>query len=323
MKKKKGLFELYNPDEEPKPRTPQVLAKAREIREDFISKFGLIPTSILVNNRQDRAIDLAVGGGRDYRTIGVKGLSKKEDIDITTLNPEEIRAYDVLHRGAQKGALSRFPQNIARILIKFYCPEKGLIFDPFAGHASRMQVVYETNRSYVGVDISHEFMQYNYQLRDFLLNQKRLIPNDSTITLIEGSSDKVDLPDNCADFTITSPPYGSTEWYGDEPDQLGIKYKNNYEGFIQGLKNHVVENYRILKPDSFCIWNVNDFVTERKFRPYHIDVCRIFQEVGFELFTIYIMDLGTPIGQAFVQSIVKSKRFPKRHEYLLIFKKPK
>ena len=48
------------------------LAKSRQIRQEFISEFGEVPTSILVNNRNDQAIDLSKNQGRDYNAISRK-----------------------------------------------------------------------------------------------------------------------------------------------------------------------------------------------------------------------------------------------------------
>ena len=88
------------------------------------------------------------------------------------------------------------------------------------------------------------------------------------------------------------------------------------------LSVHIKENFRILKPGSFCAWFVNDFRVGGVFYPYHVSVENAFIEAGFIPFNIYIVDLGIPIGQAFVQSIVSTKIFPKCHEYCLIFQKP-
>jgi len=184
-----------------------------------------------------------------------------------------------------------------------------------------MQLVYECNRNYIGVDISKEFMKNNREIRDFLLSENNLIKSDATITLIEGSSSKVNLPSNHADFTITSPPYWDIEYYGDEPEQLGKK--QTYDSFLDSLSLHIQENYRILKPGSFCAWFVNDFRKNNIFYPYHSDLIYFFQEVGFEIISIYIVDLGNTFGEIFVQQIEKSKIFPKRHEYCLLFQKPK
>lgn len=288
------------------------LAKSRQIRNEFISEFGEVPTSILVNDRTDRAIDLVKGQGRDYKTISRK-IAKSDQ------TAGEIRAWETSHRGARQGALSAFPQNVGRTLVKFYCPKDGIVYDPFAGHNSRMQLTYETGRSYIRVDVSKEFMFYNKQIQT-LIENKGLLKSGNTITLIEGCSSKVNLPDNYADFTVTSPPYWDIEYYGDEPEQLGNA--KTYQQFLELLSVHIKENFRILKPDTYCCWSINDFVKGGIYHTYHADLIPIFLNAGFILHTIYIIDLGLPVQAAFVQTIRKTMRFPKRHEYILTFRKP-
>ncbi len=289
------------------------LAKSRQLRHEFVQKFGLVPTTILKHNRTDRAIDLLVDR-RSYEEISHEKL-KKEGIT----DRDMIRAFETGGRGVRAGSLSRFPQNIGRLLVKFYCPENGIVYDPFAGHNSRMQLTYETGRNYVGVDVSEEFMKANREIEKVLLKKPSLFERKNTITLIEGSSAKVDLPDDYADFTITSPPYWDLEYYGDESEQLGNT--KTYDDFLDLLFEHVKENYRILRPGAFCCWCVNDFRKNKIFYPYHVDLIGLFEDAGFELFTIYITDLGVPVQSAFVQNIVKLRYFPKQHEYCLLFRK--
>jgi len=162
-------------------------------------------------------------------------------------------------------------------------------------------------------------MEGNRKIKEILLAENTLIDNPATITLIEGSSAKVDLPDNYADFTITSPPYWDIEYYGDEPEQLGNA--KTYDNFLDALSAHIRENFRILKSGAFCAWFVNDFRKNNIFYPYHSDLIYFFQEAGFEMFNIYIVDLGNTFGKIFAQQIEKSKIFPKRHEYCLLFQK--
>ena len=306
-------FDLSSVDEESTGKNIDSLRKSRKIRSDFIVKYGSVPTSILNHVKSDKSLDLIAKENSYFKT------SRVHKIGIGSKKEREI--FDVSGQDCRDGALSRLPQNIGRLIVDFYCPENGIVYDPFAGHNSRMQLVYESKRNYIGVDISKEFMEANRKIRDKLSeeNENVLLKNKSTIELIEGSSDSVDLQDNHADFTITSPPYWDLEYYGDEPEQLG---KNKtYEGFLKCLKNHAKENYRILKEGSFCAWFVNDFRKNNVFYPYHSDLIPLFADCGFELFSIYIVDLGYPISASFVQGIIKTKQFPKRHEYCLLFRK--
>ena len=199
-------------NEDIKGKNPESLRKSRQIRRKFVEQFGYVPESILSYDPSDKAIDMLVESeGRDYKKTHY-------DVRHKDVKHKEKRLFKDFHlsgcgcRG-KSGALSRFPQNVGKILVSLYCPENGTVYDPFAGHNSRMQLVYESNRNYIGVDISHQFMEANREIKRFLMkkNKNSLLGNKCSIRLIEGSSANTPLDSECADFTITSPPYWDLE----------------------------------------------------------------------------------------------------------------
>lgn len=295
------------------------LKKSEKIRSDFILKYGLVPDSILKHNRKT-SCQVSTLLKRRYQDTMNKELKKYPKKNSWDLNNRLASASNKSVRAGKNAALSTFPQSIGHLIVDFYCPKDGIVYDPFAGHNSRMELTFKSNRHYVGVDVSKEFMKANRQIQNKLIKQQGFFKSNKTINLIEGSSSKVDLPDDYGDFTITSPPYYDIEYYGNEPKQLG-KAKT-YKKFLGLISKHIEENFRILKSGSFCAWFVQDFVRNKIFYPYHSDLIPLFIKAGFEIFQIYIIDLGNPIASAFVQGIIKLKRFPKRHEYCLLFKKP-
>lgn len=308
------------------PKDVESLIKSKKTRKEFISKFGYVPTSILRREiKKDNAvIDLSYENNRSYKFIA-KEQKKKITYKINTkalMNSFGYSGAGVSGGQNKKSVLSIFPQNIGRICLNFYCPENGTVYDPFSGHNSRMQLVYETNRNYIGVDISKTFYKDNVKIKDILMktNKETLFKKTSDITLYNKSSCNVhEVKSNFADFTITSPPYWDIEFYGDEDKQLGKS--KTYKIFLSNIYNHIEENYRILKEGTFSCWFVNDFIKKGKYYSYHSDLIPLFQKAGFELHTIYIVDLGRSMQEMFLNSVLSSKRFPKIHEYCLVFKK--
>jgi hypothetical protein len=289
--------------------------ESRKNRQDFIFKFGFVPESIVLHNKLDRAPDLVVSeGARDYSSVTAYKPTKDQQTTIFhTLNKANL---SMSSRSVRAGALSRFSQNIGRFFVKFYCPDNGIVYDPFAGHCSRMNLVHEAERHYIGVDLSHVFMEANRAIKEMILDNDRgkLIGNDCSITLYEQSSSSVpQVVSNSADYTITSPPYWNIEKYGDEPEQLGNA--KSFDSFMVFLTEHVRENYRILKPGAYCTWFINDFAKDGIFYCFHAALIEAFKSVGFTLHDITIVDFGTSMGKAFLHTILKTKRFAKRHEY--------
>jgi hypothetical protein len=296
-------------------KTVDDLVESRRQRDDIKRLFGgVLPDSILKHDKSDVADDTSV----ESRSYGEQG----HDEGFAAGSQLE-RAFETSKRGARFGALSRFPQNVGRILLNVYTDEGDTVFDPFAGHNSRMELCWRARRNYIGCDISRTFMEANRETRERLLTEARddMFSDQFTasITLHECDSRQPPVAHNVADFTITSPPYWSIEDYGDELGQLG---KNTYPEFIRQLAVVALENQKRLKSGAFCVWCVNDFRFDGKFYSYHMDTARCLRDAGLKQHDIAIIDLGVPIRAAFASHLRTTKILPKRHEYALVFKKP-
>jgi DNA modification methylase len=118
-------------------------------------------------------------------------------------------------------------------------------------------------------------------------------------------------------------PVGSVhnciEDYGDEPEQLG----NNctYDVFLDRMTTVLSEGHRVLKPGKFMIINVNDFMYEKEFYPYHADIINIYRRVGIPIHDIIIVKWKNSISQCFATKLEKWRRVAKLHEYLIVGRK--
>ena len=305
-------------------KTLEDVAKSREAREQVRQQLGCIPESILLHDKSDKAMDLMVDEqGRDYETTFHQPASTATEFGKVSHAERQKSLFLLSGAGARWGALSRFPQNVGRVLLKLYTKEGDTVVDPFAGHNSRMELCYKSRRNYIGCDISKVFMAANFKLREMLLTETAddllVEKNPATIELHNADSRTMPVKNNVGDFTITSPPYWCLEDYGDEIGQLG---KNEYPEFLRQLGRVVCENFRCLKSGAFSVWCINDFRYEGKFYPYHLHMAQLLRDAGFKWHDIAITDLGGSFGQAFASQIVQNKILPKRHEYALVFVKP-
>ena len=288
------------------------LRKSREFRENLLLKMGVIPESILRHDKTVKAIDL-IADVRSYKSASnVKDGTKHSAI------------FDVSGQGCSQGALSRFSQNIAKIMLLIFTDEGDNIVDPFAGHNSRMEVCWRNNRNYLGQDLCHEFMEANRKISAMLAEEASgdmfsSAHSTAWIKLYEGDSRKLPFEDASGDFTITSPPYWDIEYYGPESEQLGTN--RTYAQFIEGLQQVANENFRCLKRGAFCIWFVNDFRKDGVFYSYHEDTANCLRKAGFIQHDMLIIDLGASIRASFATQIMQNRILPKRHEYGLIFRK--
>jgi DNA modification methylase len=293
-------------------KTAEDLAKSREARAAIIANLGEVPQSILVRDfGKGKALDFDASERSYTATYWENG------------NPTGQSVFHLSSAGCGSGALSRFPQNIGRLLVRFYTEEGATVVDPFAGHNSRAELCWRSRRNYIGIDLSRAFTANNAKVKAALADEKAcdMFPETvgASINFIRADSTQIPLRDEVGDFTITSPPYWDIEYYGDEAGQLGSR---SYEDFLALLGKVACENFRVLKPGSYCVWCVNDFRRGGVFYPYHEHTTRLMREAGFRHHDTAIIDLGPSIAAAFATQVVERKVFAKRHEYILVFQKP-
>lgn len=282
--------------------------------DKLIAMFGgkmNIPASIMAAKKTRASERDDWGAKRGYENTGPLAISgyKKE-------KPNLYHRFRVSSIGAASGALSNFPQNIGRSIVLFYSDPGQTIFDPFAGHNSRMDLCITAGRHYIGCDLSTDFMELNFRRSEWLRKKYKL----ANIELHHCDSRKVPIYSEVGDFTITSPPYWDIEFYGNEPGQLG-KCKT-YKEFLVNLYNVVKENFRLLKPGAYAVWFVNDFRKKNKLYLYHVDMMKLGRKAGFEIYDILIVDFRRGIRDCFPNQIIESRILPKRHEYGIVFRKP-
>lgn len=160
-------------------------------------------------------------------------------------------------------------------------------------------------------------MDFNFKRAEIL--RKKF--TKAQIELHHCDSRKMPVKDCVGDMTITSPPYGSIENYGDEEGQLGKL--GDYHAFMDGIRQVLKENFRTLKAGAYAVWFVNDFRIKGTMHFYHIDLIRAAKKVGFIAHDIGVVDLGNGIRDCFLNQTMEQKYLPKRHEFICVFKKLK
>jgi SAM-dependent methyltransferase len=309
-----GFFD--DPDGPTRGKSISALVHSKASRNDLLRLFGgteLIPSSVMrakrprISEKTDaptasRSYDKTMPGAEEFHNQRLPDIVRK--------------AHYISGRGTCAGALSTFPQEIGRSMVLLYSEPGQTVYDPFAGHNSRMDLCIRAGRDYTACDLSTEFMEFNHKRAEEL---RRLFPK-RRIKLHHCDSRKSPVPNESADITITSPPYYDIEYYGDEPEQLG-KAKT-YRKFIKGIQQVLQENFRILRSGSFAIWFINDFRRKGKFHAYHVDLIIAGEAVGFEQHDLLVVDFGNSIRDCFTNQIITSKILPKRHEFGVVFRKP-
>ena len=245
-----------------------------------------------------------------------------------------------------------FAENDIEKLILFFTKREGSVLDPFSGSGSTLIACLNTGREGLGVElvdkwiaISNQRLERAKQIggspltipTEFARDRAELL-RQPTLQILQGDSRVVlkGVGPESFDFVVTSPPYwailtkardhkskrerlskGLPTKYSEDKRDLGNV--PSYRDFLHELTKVFGECYRVLKQGKYMVIVVSDFRHGSKFVPFHSDLSKAVQKVGFSLegITILVQDSKNlyPYGMpyAFVSNI--------HHQYILIFRK--
>lgn len=234
----------------------------------------------------------------------------------------QAKCINLGNDGGNEGSnyTSIFDPVLTEILYRWFCPDGGMILDPFAGGVARGFVAGKLGYSYLGIDLSEGQLAHN---REAI--QKHLPGAD--VAYIHGPA-QVELErckwslGNSFDFAIACPPYLDLEVYSDLPDDLStmthMRFEEVYRSIIQDL-------VALLKPGAFAA-----FVTGpvRRQDGFYTDLAAMtsdaFARSGSGLYNSMV--LLTPIGSTSLRAEVTytkgDRKIARCHQDVQIFRKP-
>lgn len=297
-------------------------------RKDLEQYFGFIPMSILPFDPNDKSKPLdafiedrmAKGTYADH--------SSKADTVV-----KEMEKYKNQFQG-----LSQYKNKVADFIIKMWGEQGGVFLEPFAGRMPLMLVANHNGMHAVGYEIWKECYLDNTDKMNVRINGINTIdPDNFSVAINDGKAFEsiyhglafclyrqdsrymTNLEDNSIDLVATSPPFWKTEQYGNEAEQLGMDC--TYEEFLDNLRGVVKELYRVLKPGSYCVWDINNFRHGGKYYNYYADCYNLFTDIGFEYQDEALYKTGN-MSAIFATQNTRQHRVAKIHIYLQVYKKP-
>jgi len=230
-----------------------------------------------------------------------------------------------------------FPTQLTSRLIEIFTKDLGeIILDPFMGTGSTLVSAKKLGKKGIGFEISKEYIQIaKERLRSTqtsLDEQQQKIFQEEIYSVDAHNIDKY-LDKNSVDLAITSPPYWDIlkqkrtadykeiRNYGESKKDLGnIK---EYEDFLTELQNISKKVFNVLKPGKRFVFVVMDIRKKSKFYPFHMDLTKKMEEVGFELDDIIIWDRQHEYNNMKTLGYPWVFRVNKVHEFIMIYLKPK
>ena len=167
------------------------------------------------------------------------------------------------------------------------------------GHDSS---VYYGSRLYDGIVSSRD------------VGEQQELPPTLANTLITGDSRNLDVPDNCVQLVVTSPPYNASKAY-DEDLSLSEYLELLYDVFA--------ECYRVLAPGGRMVVNVAN-LGRKPYIPLSSHINIMMNQLGFLMRGEIIWDKSASAGSSCAWGSFQSASNPclrDVHEYLLVFSK--
>ena len=265
-----------------------------------------------------------------------------EDKRLNDLNGKEWLQYSFsIWRDIQKTKEEKklkhpamFPLQLTERLIKIFTKSNMTVLDPFLGTGSTVISAAINNRKGIGFELSQEF----YNIAQNRLNTLQLSIFDEEKEFIRPIIYNKDcrimkdfVESNSVDLCITSPPYWDILNMKRTSDKKKtVNYSNSdvdlgniddYNLFLKELKKVFGQVYDVVKPGGYCIVVVMDIRKKSTFYPFHSDVAKMMEELGFRFDDIIIWDRQHEYNNMRPLGYPYKYRINKVHEYILIFSK--
>jgi DNA modification methylase len=211
----------------------------------------------------------------------------------------------------EESMTSIFDPVVCELAMKWFCPKKGQVVDPFAGGSVRGIVAGALDRNYWGCDLRQEQIDANrVQAENIETSIKPIwVCGDSMETLAQAPK---------ADMVFSCPPYGDLEVYSDDPNDLS---NMEWHTFIAAYKRIILRSVQKMKDDTFACFVVGDFRDKKGFyRNFVSETIGAFEEAGAKLYNEAI--LATSIGSASMRvtkQFESGRKMAKTHQNVLVF----
>lgn len=240
-----------------------------------------------------------------------------------------------------------FPPSLAKHFINIYSKPGDLVFDPFCGVGTTLNVANLMQRHSVGIELNENFFRLAGRIdpKDGKQNpafEMRAVCDDTMNAAKYLSAESVDM-------ILTSPPYASLlnnirQNFADK-DYKGNPYKNqsrrlprpysadesdlgniSYADYLDKMRRLFAAHYALAKPGCYNLWVVRDYRDLKSGNvPYvnlHGDLINIAADAGWIMWDLVVWD------QSAQRTLVrlggkKSRRyyFNIGHSFVLVFRK--
>lgn len=227
---------------------------------------------------------------------------------------------DVLSSGT-----SIFDPVLCELMYRWYCPEGGLVLDPFAGGSVRGMVAAFLGRRYVGCDLRGEQVEANRAQWGAV--ESRVVLGRSGAACVDPvwvETDSRNIDQACsgvlADMVFSCPPYADLEVYSNDPADLS---NMSYDEFVAVYREIVAKSCALLRPNGFAVFVVGEVRgPSGVYYNFVGDTVRAFLDAGLRLhgeaaLVTCVGSLAVRVGRQFANG----RKLGKTHQNVLVFVK--
>lgn len=207
---------------------------------------------------------------------------------------------------------SIFDPVVCELAYRWFCTEKGKIYDCFAGGSVRGIVASKLGYDYHGIDLRQEQIDANIE------NAKQIGVNPHWYCDDSLNADKY-IEDNSCDMIFSCPPYADLEVYSDDPRDIS---NMDYDDFCKVYADIIAIACRKLKQDRFAVFVVGDVRNKKGFYRNFVDYTKkCFNDNGLLTYNeiIKIDPNGTAGMRA--RNAFRNRKCVKVHQNILVFYK--
>lgn len=213
------------------------------------------------------------------------------------------------------GILSVFDPVLTEIIYRWFTPDEGTIYDPFAGGSVRGIVAAWLGYHYLGVDLRVEQVEENY-------NQAQQILDDHPQPKwIVGNSINTDqLIQQQVDLVFSCPPYFDLEIYSeDEQDLSNLSWDDFKSQYVEIIEKSCEK----LREDRFACFVVGDVRDSQGVYRNFIDLTKkAFIDAGLHFYNeIILVNVAGSLPVRAGRQFNATRKVGKMHQNVLVFYK--
>jgi len=245
-----------------------------------------------------------------------------------------ISIWDIAKTGREQkyGHPAMFPLELCGRLISTYTKEGHRVLDPFLGSGSTLVAAQTLNRQATGFEVNEKFIKLTKgrlsqrQITDLAREPPKIIRADAR------EIGKYLAPDS-VDFVLTSPPYWdilrqkrTADYKAARPyseTEIDLGNIDDYGAFIGELKKVFSQVFSAVRPNRFCAVVVMDLRKGDRFYPFHMDLTRMMEDIGWVLDDIIVWDRRKEYNNLRALGYPYVFRVNKVHEFIMIYQKRK